>query len=219
MVHHPLGYPRTMTTPGSGVVRVVRAGVLSGLVILLTAGAHRLGGGSTPGVFALCVLVLALWPAALMATGRRLRPVGLLAGLGAGQALGHVVLGWLGGSGSVAAVSAECLQHATHLRPSQTCLEPGLAAAAPVVTAHGHTAIDSGPVMLAAHVLATVVAALLVARGEQVLWRVLDLVLRALPVLVRPVAHRPQSPVLALLVPERSRVDVRAPRGPPALTH
>ena len=33
-----------MTSPGRGVVRVVRATVLTGLVILLTAAAHRLGG-------------------------------------------------------------------------------------------------------------------------------------------------------------------------------
>lgn len=208
-----------MTAPGSGVVRLMRATLLSGLVILLTATAHRLGGGQAPGFFTVAVLALAVWPVALMATVRRLRPAALLAGLGAGQVLGHAVLSWLGGPGSAAAVSAECLRHATHLRPAHPCLEPGLAAAAPVAPAHAHTLFGSGPLMLTAHVLATLVAALLVASGERVLWRVLDLVLRALPVLVRPVPRRPQTPVLALLVLERSRVEVRAPRGPPALTH
>lgn len=201
-----------MTSPGRGAVRVVRATVLTGLVILLTAAAHRLGGGEAPGLLSLAVLALGAWPVALLSTGRRLRPTALLAGLGAGQVLGHGLLAWLGGAAVSGPASIECLTHAAHERFGRGCLDTSLT---PAVSAHAHQPSPGGW-MLGAHVLATVIAALLVARGEQVLWRVLDLVLRTVPVLVRPVALRPVRAVAVQLVPARPRLDVRASRGPPA---
>jgi hypothetical protein len=209
-----------MTTPGAGPTRLVRAAVLTALVVALTIAAHRLGGGASPAIFALVALTALLWPVALLATRRRLGPVGLLVGLGAGQLLGHGLLGWLAGpgvSGTSASVSLECLQHAAHQRASTACLgDPAVAEALAAGQAHAHGQQVTGLLMLAAHLLATVVAALLVARGEQVLWRLIDLVLRALPVLLTPVGARRPRPAATLLVPARADLAVRPGRGPPA---
>lgn len=209
-----------MTTPGAGPTRLVRAAVLTALVVVLTVVAHRLGGGASPAGFALVALTALLWPVALLATRRRLGPVALLAGLGGGQLLGHGLLGWLTGSGvSVASAPAslECLQHAAHQRLAAACLgDPIVADTLVAGPAHAHAQQGTGLLMLAAHALATLAAALLVARGEQVLWRILDLVLRVLPVLLAPVSLRRPRPAVTLLVPARTDLDVRTGRGPPA---
>ncbi len=198
-------------------MRLVRAAVLTALVVVLTVVAHRLGGGMGPGLLGLVVLAALLWPLALLATRRRLGALPLVAGLGAGQLLGHGLLSWLAGSaastsGTSGALSLDCLQHAAHQRSGGGCLGEATAS----VVGHDHAAVDTGLLMLATHVLATVLAALLVARGEQVLWRLLELVLRALPVLLRPVPAPTAWPTAPLLVPARADVDVPVGRGPPA---
>jgi hypothetical protein len=214
-----------MTSPGTGVVRLLRSAVLTGLVVALAVLAHRLGGGESPPAFAIVAITVPLWPLALIATRRRLGPLALLGGLGAGQLLGHGVLGWLAASAPSAVsagsgvspgfpgspVSLECVQHAVHQGTGSGCLEGTLAAAW-----HTHEHAGLGLLMLVAHAVATVLAALLVARGEQVLWRVLDLLVRILPVLLTPVSVRPLPPHVALLTPTGHSLDVPPGRGPPA---
>jgi hypothetical protein len=209
-----------MTSPGSGVVRLLRSAVLTGLVVALTVLAHRLGGGESPAVFVIVALTVPLWPLALLATRRRLGPLVLVLGLGGGQLLAHGVLGWLAGSASsgsgspvshAAAVSLECVQHAAHERAHSGCLGSTLASAG-----HTHEQTGSGLLMLAAHAAATLLAALVVARGEEILWRVLDLLLRVVPVLLTPVAMRPLPPRVALRAPIGHSLDVPPGRGPPA---
>ncbi len=200
-------------------MRLARAGALTALVVILTVLAHRVAGGGAPSAFALIVLGVVLWPVALLATRRRLRPVTLLLGLGAGQLLGHGLLGWLSGSGAPSAASSlsiECVQHAAHGAASAACAAEGVAMVATSAEGHAHAAGGSSLLMLAAHLVATVVAALVLARGEQVLWRVLELVLRALPVLVAPVAVRSPRAAAPLLLPSRLDRTVLAGRGPPA---
>ena len=196
-------------------MRLVRAGVLTALVVGLSTLTHRLGGADAPGLFAIAVLTTILWPVAILATRRRLGPVALLTGLGAGQLLGHGLLGWLGSgaTGVAASVSVECLQHATHAASavSAACAIDPVSAAA-----HAHGQAGTALPMLAAHVAATLITAVLVARGERVLWRVLDLVLRALPVLPTPVTGRAPRPTAALFLPSRLDLTVLAGRGPPA---
>lgn len=210
-----------MTNPGAGLVRLARAGVLTGLVVLLTVVAHRLGGGTAPGALPLVVLGVLLWPLALYATRRRVGPAALLTGLAGGQLLGHGLLSWLGGSGAhtSASVSLDCLQHAAH-GVSTACASGTLQGSVTALTAaaggHAHSASGSSLLMLGAHAVATVVAALVLARGEQVLWRVLELLLRALPVLVTPVCVRIPRASARLLLPSRLDRAVRAGRGPPA---
>lgn len=201
-------------------MRLVRAGVLTGLVVSLTTVAHRLGGGTDPGPLALIVLTALLWPSALLATRTRLRPALLVAGLGVGQLVGHGLLGWLGGSVDAAGsggavVSIDCLQHATHGASSAACATDTLATAA-TLGGHAHSGSQAGLLMLVAHVAATLLAALLVSRGERVLWHVLDLVVRSLPVLVRPVTRRSPRPATVLLLRVGQDGTVRAGRGPPA---
>jgi hypothetical protein len=85
-----------------------------------------------------------------------------------------------------------------------------------VAATHAHGQAGAALPMLAAHVAATLVAAVLVARGERVLWRVLDLVLRVLPVLLSPVTMRAPRPTAPLFLPSRQDLIVLAGRGPPA---
>jgi hypothetical protein len=209
-----------MTSPGTGVVRLLRSAVLTGLVVVLTVLAHRLGGGESPAVIAVVALTVPLWPFALLATRRRLGPLALVGGLGAAQLLGHGLLGWLVGSTPSAlgsstspagAVSLECVQHAVHQHASPGCVGATLASAG-----HTHGQAGSGLLMLAAHAAATVLAALLVARGERVLWRVLDLLLRVVPVLITPLSVRPLLARVALRAPIGHSLDVPPGRGPPA---
>lgn len=202
-------------------MRLVRAGVLTALVVGLSTLAHRLGGADAPGLFAIAVLTTILWPVAILATRRRLGPVALLTGLGAGQLLGHGLLGWLGSgatgvTGVSASVSVECLQHATHAASAVSAASVACATDTVAAAAHAHAQAGTSLPMLAAHVAATLVAAVLVARGERVLWRVLDLVLRALPVLLTPVTGRAPRPTAALFLPSRLDLTVLAGRGPPA---
>ena len=203
-----------MTNPGAGLVRVARSTVLTGVVVALTVGAHHVGGGQTPGAFALVALTVLLWPIALLATRRRLRPVTLVAGLGAGQLLGHALLGWLGGEPTAHATALVCLQHAAHVRSPGCLADPALAAD----PAHLHSA-GSGPaglLMVGAHVLATVLAALVVAHGERILWRLLDLVRCVAPVLTAPLTARRARIAAVVRVPGRPELTLRTGRGPPA---
>jgi hypothetical protein len=204
-----------MTNPGAGLVRLVRAGVLTALVVALTTLAHRLGGAVAPGFFPIAVLTALLWPVAVLVTRRRLGPVALLTGLGAGQLLGHGLLGWLGSgpTGLATSVSVECLQHATHVGASTAaCATDTVAGAA----AHSHGQAGTALPMLVAHLVATLLLSMLVARGERVLWRVLDLVLRALAVLITPIAARAPRAAAPLFLPSRLDLAVLAGRGPPA---
>lgn len=204
-----------MTNPGAGLVRVARSATLAGIVVALTVGAHRLGGGDAPGPFALVALTVLLWPVAILATRRRLRPVVLVAGLGAGQLLGHSLLGWLGGEPTADPAALGCLQHAAHVRSAAGCLADPALASGP---AHVHTAGSSqmGLLMLGAHVLATPLAALVVAHGERILWRLLDLVLRVAPALTTPLTARPPRIGVVVRVPGRPELTLRTGRGPPA---
>ncbi|EWT00086.1 hypothetical protein N865_17975 [Intrasporangium oryzae NRRL B-24470] len=199
-------------------MRAIRAlSMLSG-ALLLTVGAHVVAGGhpSGPGVV---VAAMLLWPVALLASRGRRSARQLVPGLAVAQVAGHAVLGFLGGTGAPGRLSLDCIQHAAHEpgRTAGSCTTHPLAAD-PLVLAHIHSgpALPSGW-MLAAHVVATLAAGLLLARGEDVLWRVLDLLLPPVPVLRSSLPPRPLR-----AAPLRQRASshlplVRPGRGPPLL--
>lgn len=157
------GYHRGVLETGRGLLRVSRAALATLLVLGLASSAHTLGGGHAPGPLAGTVLALVVGPLAWWCTRRRLSAVRLLALLGGAQVLVHAALTAMApGTGTGSAL---------HVHGG---LPAGLGGSAGALEA-GHAA---GPGMLLAHVVATVVTALLLARAEEVLWRV---VLRLLP--------------------------------------
>jgi hypothetical protein len=150
------------------VLHVSRAAVATLLVLGLASSAHTLGGGDAPGPMAGVVLALVVGPLAWWCTRRRLSAVRLLALLGGAQVLVHAALTAMApGAGTGSAL---------HVHGG---LPPGLGGSDGPL--HAHHGI--GPGMLLAHVVATVVTALVLARAEDVLWRV---VLLLLPRRTRP---------------------------------
>lgn len=159
------------------MLRASRASLQALLVLGLSASAHTLGGGSAPGPVALAVLGLLLAPVAWWASRRKLAAGRLLVLLGGAQLLVHVALSSMApGAGHGAA------QHV------HGALPPAIGAAATSVS-HLHPAM--GLSMLLAHAAATVIAALLLAHAESVLWRAVALLSPRLPAdaPVRPCAR------------------------------
>lgn len=210
-----------MLNPTAGRVRLARAVVVSGMVLSLSLGAHVVGGGDAPAA----PLVLAVWAFVLLATvtlaGRRFTPVRLLAVLGAGQGALHATFGWLGSASCSAGTGLVTTGHAAHLghgglasASDATAVAGCLAGAGPAGhAAHGVAGLDGpalsaggtghGAGMLAAHVVATLVVALLVARGEAALWAAARALVAVLPV----------EPATVPLARESSVSTRRTPRG------
>jgi hypothetical protein len=196
----------------SAPFRLLRTGLIGSIILGLAAGGHLAGGGSLPApaiLTALCALTMI--PVAVFTRARLSMPV--LAGLlGAGQLCLH----W-----------AFC------------ALSPGASSAAPVLSGHvGHVpstptpeaasallsthAAPSDWQMLAAHALATLGTALVLARGEQALWALAawlrPLVQLPAPTTIQPPRAPAPGPAPAVL-PRMVRGGRRLPsrRGPPAL--
>jgi hypothetical protein len=201
------GPPMTTSAP----FRTLRAGLIGSIILGLAAGGHLAGGGRLPEpaiLTALCALTML--PIAVLTHFRLSLPV--LAGLlGAGQAWLH----W--------AFSA---------------LSDGAAPAAPLVSGHtGHAPVAAAPEsfgaampvhaagsdwqMFAAHAVATLGTALLLARGEQALWALASW-LRPLVQLPEPRTIQPvrvSVPSLAPVILPLDHLGRRLPsrRGPPAV--
>lgn len=190
----------------------LRSSAVATVILALAAGAHLAGGGELPAP-AILLAVLALTAlGSTSATRRRLGFFPIATLLGGGQFVLHELFTAFGppvvGAGPTTAAS-----HEGHF--------PGAGILAPAA-AHLHEAdAANGPLMLAAHALATVGCAILLATGEAALWALAAWLrpLAALPRAVAPPAvppasgSFPTSPVP--LQPWRNlRQDSR--RGPPA---
>jgi hypothetical protein len=190
---------------------LLRASAMATAILTLAAGAHVAGGGALPAP-AVMLAVLAL-TALGSTTATRLRlgfpfVAALLAG---GQLALHEVLTAF--SIPAAAESSAAAAHGSHLSG---------AAALPPVLDHIHGAgATSRPLMLAAHILATLGSALLLAKGEDALWA-LAAWLRPLMALPRPAVYddgpAPLAPVAPFAVPLRPWRNLRqdSRRGPPS---
>lgn len=213
--------------PSTGRVRVARAGVLGGTSLLLATGAHVLGGGSLPGVGVLVVAGVLLGLLAAVLTARRVRLPALLALLGVQQLALHELFG-------LAAVAPMCTPtasapggqtafgghggHGAHLVVGVDPLASSCAAAT-----GGMATVPGAPAwaMTAAHVVAVLVTAWVLARGEAWLWRTVARVVAAAGLAVgRPSlpAPRRRQPVGRVVMTCRTAVwSAGAPRGPPLL--
>ena len=199
-----------MQTPDRGAWRLARGAAVASTVVGLAAGAHLAAGGLLPGPWLLLALTCLVLCATLLLAARRMSAPVLLAVLGAGQLGLHQAFCWFG----VPTVAVHPPGH----HPGA-----GLLAVDPVEAVHAGASADGS--MTAAHVVATVVAALVLARGEALLWRlwtwwqplraVVVAVLR-LPVLPR-VPHPPAAVVPRPAFVVARRVPRRGPPRVPAL--
>jgi len=217
--------------PAGGALRVARGLALALVVVGTASTAHLAGGGALPPGLLLAGVVVAAASAAHAATARRLTLAGTLVLLGAGQVVLHAALTVLaapatGGGAAVAPPSGDLQVHA-HGGPHSGLLLP-VHAAAPAAGAAGAgldaAAADplagAAAAMLAAHVVATLVCAVVLAAADRSLWLLLAwlaplaAVLAAAPGAVVP---RLRRPVAAPTTRARSLLLVRrAPRrGPP----
>lgn len=199
------------THPRRTPFHLLRASALGTVMMTLAAGAHLAGGGALPQPVIMLAMLALTALAGTTATRLKLGFPSMAALLAGGQwALHEVFAGF-----SVPPAAALPSGTAGHDHPS------GSAVLAPVVDHLYGPGTPSGPVMLAAHVLATLACAFLLAKGEDALWA-LAAWLRPLFVLPRPVrsdggtapAAAP-SPSAVPLRPWRNlRQDRR--RGPPS---
>jgi hypothetical protein len=190
--------------------RLLRTGLIASLITGLAAGGHLAGGGTLPEpaiLLGLCALTVL--PVSIL-TRFRLSFPALTGLLGAGQAWLH----WAFHSLSAAALPGGSVPggHAHHT--------PGPALEVFGAGAPAHAAAFDWQ-MFAAHALATVATAVVLARGEQALWA-LSAWLRPLIQLPEPcviVPARVPGPCTAPIVLPREQLVRRMParRGPPAL--
>jgi len=205
-----------MPTPKRGATRLARAAAFGLVTLVLASGAHAFAGGDLPSMAVLALLAVPLMLGAVVLTSRRCGPVLLVGSLGATQVLLHEALMALTAHSATDMFPADLgVHHAAQV------LESGQASAHSAAVMAGTAAVGtegSSVTMKVAHVLATLVTALLLARGEQALWQLAARLLPALP--AEPVlvgCARLRSPALVSLPALRPSVALGGPglRGPP----
>ena len=185
---YPLPYSRPVLLAGRGVVRAVRASAAASVVVMLASAAHAGAGGAAPATGPILLGTALIAPICWLLAARRLT---------------------LGRLASLLTVAQLPIHLALSALPSEHAGHHGIPALG-VGTGAGDEAL-----MLAAHIVAALAAAWLLARGEAVLWRVVRrLAPRRLEIALP--ARRP------LLVPTARRYAVRRrpwsarlSRGPP----
>ena len=213
-----------MPSPVVGPLRVARAALVATLVLALTALAHRVAGGALPDPLVLAALAAFTLAGTTAAARLRFTPTRLVVLLGGAQVALHQALVVLAPVGSCVPVGVTS-GHGGHVASmgDVVCAAPVGApvdgGASLVHPEHLATSGTTGLWMVVAHAVATVVLALVLARGERALERFLGWVTPrgGLPALVPvPPAVRPRTPgdrTVRVASLWRAR---RAPtRGPP----
>jgi hypothetical protein len=198
--------------------RLFRTGLIGSVIVALAAGGHLAGGGRLPEPAILAALcAVALVPVAVV-TRFRLSYPALTALLGVGQAWLHWSFDNLSAAAGMTGSRKLGSDHAGHVAAALH--------AAAALPAQGHQAAmpglpaDMETAMFAAHVVATLGTALLLARGEQALAAVgawfRPLLRFHEPSAIAPV--RVPGPCAATPPLSQDRLGLRLParRGPPA---
>lgn len=205
-----------MITPDGGRLRLLRAGTLAVVMISLAALAHVLGGGALPGGGVLAVLLGLVLVTCLVASGRRLEGLSIGAILGGGQLALHEAFALLGTTGADAASLGHVVGSGHHAVLVTHAGQPGsdVGAAHAVGGGHDHLSLT----MVLAHVLATVVTAAVLARGERALWLLAGWLAPVIRILLERPAHWPRPAAITVAVPRLRSAELvlAAPRrGPP----
>lgn len=209
-------------------MRLVRAGMLGAISLLLAVGAHHAGGGGLPRLPVLAFLVLFTAPVVLFVTDRQCRLPRVLTALGVEQVLLHGALSVTTTAGACTAATVTAVGHHAMILTGGTCRMAGSSSVGHLAAAGMPSGVmASGPMahtlsswpMLAAHVVATLVTAVVIARGEAALWALLDRIVPCpLPSVAPPVVEgQPAGPAAAMFRPVVFwRAEGTSPRGPPA---
>lgn len=191
--------------------RLFRSGLIGTIVLGLAAGGHLAGGGQLPmpGILAaLCAVTMV--PVAALTRFKLSLPV-LIGLIGGGQAWLHWAFDAMSAEIPSAVSPALLSAHAGHT--SGTLNHEALMMAAPVQGS------APGELMFAAHAVATLATALLLAHGERALAalanRLSPLFWDAEPAVVVPVRTFVPCLVAALLPPRHHSVRLPSRRGPP----
>jgi hypothetical protein len=199
-------------TPTTGTARLLRVAGLGAASLLLACAAHTLGGGRPPSASVLLVAGIVLGLVAATVTGRRCRIGLLLALLTVEQAVLHLVF-----DAATSATAAGC-GLVSGPTPHHTALGHPLSACAGVPGMSTDMSSLPGPVMLAAHLAATALTALLLAQGERWLWRVADQIIAAATATParRPRSRQPVPTATNILAGPVARA-AAVSRGPPVI--
>lgn len=191
-----------MDSPTRGATRLARAGSFGVATLALAAGAHFAAGGELPSITILAVLAFPIAVASVALTGRRCGPVLLLGSMATAQILLN-----------------KTLRALTDHFPGDMAGEVSESSAWAMGGQTMAGADGGSPTMKAAHVVATVVTALLLAHAEQALWQLVCRLLPALPSEPVVVGRRPLwTPAFLSLPALAPSVVSGGPglRGPPA---
>ena len=183
-----------MSDPATGWLRVVRAAVLGSVAFALALSAHVVAGGQAPSMTVCLVLTLACGEVSIGVTSGRLGLAAITTTLGVFQLALHYCLMWLASAGCVAASPVAVAPMHMHGGPAQILPCAPMAAGAMASTAHVSTVL-----MLAAHAIATVATAGVLAHGERVMWLLVSAVWtvfhRVGTVLITPAGRRSNPPL------------------------
>ena len=186
--------------PGTGLLRLARAGFFAFSAVGLASAAHLASDGGVPTAIALCSIPVVMIIVHLLAAGRR-GPVGLFIGMGLTQIVLHFAF-------MATSLAPACGPSAAMSEMGMTGDHGHFAVVCEPVTGHGSVAVGLWPSapMALAHTLATVLLVLLLARGEAAVW--------ALAASLRFRLLRPGSAVLLPAVRRLPVVTTRARPGP-----
>ena len=188
--------------------RLLRAAVVTVVILALSTGAHLGGGGTLPPLRVFAVLAALTMLGVILIAKRTLRAPALVAVLGGGQFALHHAFGFFTTAAAVCAPASAHLHHSAIVCTGES------------VASHQHIDGGTGAVMLSAHVVATLVTAVAITRGEEAL--------HAATVWLYPRLFQPLGPAPTPLLPEvraigRGRCPHAVPflvspplRGPPA---
>lgn len=158
-----------MNSPATGPLRLVRAGVVTAVTIGLATAAHHAAGGSLPGLLIIALLGEGVWGVAYVCARWRLSMPALTVLLGVGQVLLHKAFMLFAMPADPAALPMSALH------------EHGAAALPASVAGHAAASLTTAPTtapttatttaMTLAHVAVTLALVVVLAAGEQALWR------------------------------------------------
>jgi hypothetical protein len=196
----------------SGSLRWARGAVVGLSATCLASGGHLAGGGMAPSAGALALTALLAVVASTALSSRR----------------------WTLASLLLVLVGAQCFFHLAFAGPTSSAVFDSAMSHRGAVPAMGHDLPVGGAMsdmamgghhgwlMVASHLLAAVLSALVLRRGEEWSWRLLDLVgrpVRRAALELRPLStppRRPAAPTRAIpVLRSRLLLDVQSRRGPP----
>lgn len=194
--------------------RMLRAAVVSAVVLVLSAGAHLGAGGTLPHPGVLAGLAALTMLSATVVAKRTLKLPALVAVLGGGQFALHHAFGLL----STSATTMVCASDSSHSGHSGHAAL--LTCTVQSAETHLHAPVaGAGVMMFVAHAIATLATAILIARGEETLHAVAGW-LRPLFSVLRASPARPQVRVGAVVQAHRLHAVpflISPPlRGPPS---